>query len=838
MILDLNRSHWKLKGYWPYTPLFRISFETANDIQGVTDWFDATVPGGVQQDLVRAGLIEDYRYELNSLKCEWVEHRWWMYHTDFRTPKEFAGRRLSLVFKGLDYKSHIFLNGQKLAEHEGMFDAVTLNVTDKVCHEAENDLSVLFENVPWEIAQIGYTDRVRTQKSRFNYKWDFSTRLVNIGIWDDVLLKAAGSVSIGEKYIHTDVDGSEGLVRVACTLQGAAGDVCTVKSMLEYAGKPAATREEKLVLAEGTQGYDALLRVPSARLWYPNGAGEQPLYHLRIEVYQDGVLSDAADCDIGIRSLRYARNPGSGEDSLPYTLVVNGRPVYIKGMNLTSFDLMYGAVTEDVYERYLKLLKLCNVNLVRINGVGIIEKECFYDLCDRYGIMVWQDFIQSGSGIDSVPASDPQYMELLEKASVQAIRDKRNHASHAVWCGGNELSYRHTIPLGFEDPNVQKLAELVELHDPGKLFLPSTPSGPMFFNDAGKPGKNHDVHGNWKYEGVEAHYQKQNESSSLFHSEFGVDGMNALASLQKFMGESHVRVTNTTDDFVWRHHGELWDTLARDEELFGKFDSLGQFIKASQFIQAEGLRYIVEANRRRQPENSGSMVWQFNEPWPNVSCTCLVDYYSVPKMAYYWAANAYSPVHVSLRYGKLRYAPQEAFEASVYAHNDAGSLLLSVVWEILDVRGAVVQSGESKADADSGASRKITGIAVQLPPMPSGLFFVRLRLRNDGDAVISENLYVFSQTEQPIFSNLLHLTGGSLRVDKCGEGYRIKNEGEAVCLFVHGSERTGNRCIHVDGNYSSLFPGEERLFSVKAVDALNETAEADLNIDWDFLNSL
>ena len=125
---------------------------------------------------------------------------------------------------------------------------------------------------------------------------------------------------------------------------------------------------------------------------------------------------------------------------------------------------------------------------------------------------------------------------------------------------------------------------------------------------------NHDVHGNWKYEGIQEHYRKYNQSDSLFHSEFGVDGCSSVTSMERFMGPQHLKVTDMSENLIWRHHGEWWDTRVRDEGIFGKFENLDDFVKASQFIQAEGLRYIVESNRRRKFQNSGSIIWQFNEP--------------------------------------------------------------------------------------------------------------------------------------------------------------------------------------------------------------------------------
>ena len=120
-------------------------------------------------------MIDDPFFELNSVKCEWVENRWWMYKTSFNIDNGVQNKKLTLVFKGVDYKAHFYLNNEKLGEHEGMYEHVSFDITEKVKFEFENELTVLFENVPKEMGQIGHTSMTSTQKSRFNYKWDFST---------------------------------------------------------------------------------------------------------------------------------------------------------------------------------------------------------------------------------------------------------------------------------------------------------------------------------------------------------------------------------------------------------------------------------------------------------------------------------------------------------------------------------------------------------------------------------------------------------------------------------------------------------------------------------------
>ena len=253
------------------------------------------------------------------------------------------------------------------------------------------------------------------------------------------------------------------------------------------------------------------------------------------------------------------------------------------------------------------------------------------------GFLVWQEFIQSSSGIDNIPSQQPRFLELLAEAATHAVKTKRHHVSLTIWSGGNELTDKNGVPATYEDPNIAMLKRIVQEHDPQRLFLPTSASGPReFLSDTPEnKGRNHDVHGHWVYLGIEKHYKFYGASDSLLHSEFGVDGCSAVKSLKKFLSPANLKPCSMKENLVWRHHGEWWDVYDRQRELFGENIDLKTFALGSQWVQAEGLRFIVEANRRRQWRNSGSIIWQFNEPWPNVSCTSLVDYCFEPKMAYY-----------------------------------------------------------------------------------------------------------------------------------------------------------------------------------------------------------
>ncbi|MHB1151797.1 MAG: glycoside hydrolase family 2 protein [Eubacteriales bacterium] len=674
-------TNWTLTGYHPYTPAFGGMPVTAS--------VPAAVPGSVYDDLHRAGVIEDPYYAQNLLACEWVANRWWCYETDVTLNPEL-NRRLWLVLRGIDYRAHIYLNGKELGTHEGMYVPARFDITEAAVN-GENKIKVILEHAPDEMGQIGYTSQTHTQKARFTYKWDFSTRLVGMGLYDDVYIEETGCARIENVHVRYD-DG-----RLTCAVTSDAA--CTLEAFLSYNG-------EKIAFLTSEDGF-VRFDITEPQLWYPNGYGSQPLYDLNLVLKTDGCISDEREMKVGLRTLSYDRCMGAPESALPYAVSVNGRRIYIKGVNTTPLDCMYGIVGPERYEKFIKLAAEANVNLIRVWGGGIIEKEAFYDMCDRYGIMVWQEFIQSSSGIDNIPSKRPEFLALMVKTAEAAVLEKRNHVSLTYWSGGNELMDSRGVPSTFDDENIALLLEITSRLDPDRLMLPTSASGPVEGLDIANPDVNHDVHGPWKYGGTESHYHMYNVSASMLHSEFGVDGMSNMSSIIKALPPEHLHVDTVKNNLMWRFHGEWWDTYEyRDRQIFGEFapDQLEEFILCSQYMQAEGIRYALEANRRRDigqyktgaadaslRENCGSIVWQWGEPWRNVSCTCIVDYDNKPKAAYYAFREAMKSEHVSLRYDKLIWKRGETFSGKLFVHSDSGThQIADASARILDAEGTVL----------------------------------------------------------------------------------------------------------------------------------------------------
>ncbi len=720
-------NNWTVSGAWPYTPIREKSMETGHQFIGVTGVIPAQVPGSIYQDLQNAGLIKDPYFELNSLDCEWVSNRWWVYNTAFTLPETLKNQRVFLNFAGINYKCRIFLNGEQVATHENMYTPCRIDISAMAKFDGENALQVILEHAPDEMSQIGHTSLTTTQKARFSYKWDFCTRLVDMGLWDKVTVEHDLGVRITSTANHWD-EKTKTLI-VAAEIDGAG----EVEGVLSFAGK-----EIFCAKAEAENG-TAMLAFPVEKpeLWFPNGYGTQPLYDLKLTLKNEQGISDEKELRVGLKTVEYVRADGAIDSALPYCPVFNGVRIYIKGVNMTPLDHKMGIVTKEQYRHILMLAKEAHVNLIRVWGGGIIEKEEFYDLCDEMGLMVWQEFIQSSSGVDNIPSELPEFMEKLADTANWAVKTRRPHASLTFWSGGNELMWADGTPVDFTNKNIAMLKGIVNRLDPDRLMLPTSASGPTEWRDDEHIENNQDIHGPWKYAGIQGHYEMYNTSAIQLHSEFGCDGMSNPDAIRSVFAPENRTVVTMDNSLVWRHHGEWWDTYKdRDLELFGETPDLDLYCLISQFMQAEGIRYAIEANRRRAFRNVGSIVWQLNEPWPNVSCTCMVDFYGEPKLAYHFYAEAEKPLHVSMAYDSLAWKTGETFSGRVFVHDDLQEGFDKAKVSVKDESGKVIFEKEMAKAEDFTCT------------VPEGkAFTVTLSLLKAGKTV-DENRYLFLIPEE------------------------------------------------------------------------------------------
>lgn len=812
MDISLNGSDWKLKHYnigeargkQPFNPGFDTSW-----------WIDATVPGVVQKDLQRAGRIPDPYVDLNAQQIEWVPDRDWVYAKTFTVPATVKGRKVRLHFEGIDYSADVYLNGTHLGRSENMFIPADFDVTDVLNYEGENRVVVILDPAPAEIGQIGRTSQVRSYKTRMSYGWDFAVRLIPLGLWDDVKLIVTGDAYIADSWAHTELsDGLESAnVMMRTKVRADKRQSVTVQTRISFEGAEVASRNTS-VAASGLTEITQPFTIENPKLWWPNGHGDPNLYLAEVVVLSDdGDELDRREFHFGFKRVRLLPNPGVLEDLLPWNFEVNGKRIYLKGWNWVPADSMYGTVTQDRYERLIGLAKDANVNLLRVWGGGLIEKTAFYEICDRLGIMVWQEFILSSSGIDNDPSTDPAYLNMIRRAAEKIIPRRRNHACHAVWCGGNELTW-----TGAEDAAMRTMHEAVTMLDPQKIYVPTSPMRTFAEDEA----KCIDIHGDWQYFGCDRHYEICNARLAAFHSEFGAEGAANIETIREVVKDCGLMPVSRKNE-LWTYRGDWWVNTEVLEGIFGPLTDIETFVAMSQFIQWEGLRYVVEQNRRRKFESGGTIPWQFNEPWPNLTCTNAVDYFLRPKPAYYAVQSAYEPVHVSASYCKLGWKPGEQFRAELWANNSGSAQGCTLRWSLLGIDGTVLASGEKALDLAENSASKVDDVVWQVGD--AGIFVLEARLVGPDGADLSKNSYVFSAHPEPVFAPMLSMPSTTLAVEQgqgtpVGDGrieipVTVRNTGSTIAFFVRLFADDPD--VYYGRNYLVLAPGDSETVRVTCV---------------------
>jgi len=844
MDISLNGSDWKVKyftigearGKQPFNPDYDISW-----------WMDATVPGVVQSDLLRAGRIPDPYVDMNARLIEWVPNRDWVYAKSFTVPPTVKGRTVRLHFEGIDYYADVYLNGKHLGCSENMFIPMDFDVTDTLNYEGENRVVVIFDPAPAEVPQIGHTSQVRTYKTRMSYGWDFAVRLIPVGLWDDVKLIVTGDAHIADSWAHTELseDFRSANLTMRTKVQADEPRTVTVQTRVFF-GDTLVSSQSTPVNASGLTEVTQPFTIKNPQLWWPNGHGDPNLYRAEVVVLSDGDELDRREFDFGFKRVRLIPNPCLAEDLLPWNFEVNGKRIYLKGWNWVPQDSMYGSspIVEEGRERspsrsadggvhprngtatvpyppqrlatLIRLAKEANVNLLRVWGGGLIEKEAFYDICDHNGIMVWQEFILSSSGLDNDPPTDPAYLELLRRSAENIIPRRRNHACHAVWCGGNELTW-----TGAEDAAMRTMHEAVSILDPGKIYVPTSP---MRTFKEGEPLEI-DIHGDWQYHGTDRHYEINNARRSAFHSEFGCEGAANIETIRQVVKHAELMPISNRNE-LWTFRGEWWINTHVLEGIFGPLTDIESFVRMSQFIQLEGLRYAVEQNRRRKYASGGTIPWQFNEPWPNLSCTNAVDYFLRPKPAYYAVKAAYEPVHVSAKYDRLGWKPGEEFRAELWANNSGPALGCTLVWTIISAEGDGFLSGEKTLDLAENSAFRAEDVAWRIEAGFERLFVLEARLIGPDCAELSRNSYLMSANPVPIFDRLLALPATTIQVEHGKaverEGHTevpltVRNTGGNYAFFVQISADSPGWDTCFSRNYLLIAPGDSETVIVKCI---------------------
>ena len=661
--------NWKLADFAPGEGVPQGAFEEGYD-DG--QWVDIPVPGDVHRALMAAGRIKDPFYDRNELECAWVEDREWWYRLRFDGPSEplKPDERLTLVFHGLDTFVTLWLNGEKLGQHQNMFREAVFDVTRRLRIGQPNTLALCFDRARDHVdTASGFQswgrapDRVFMRKAQFGFGWDWGPRLPTIGIWRPVELRRERCAAIQGVHFYTvelDRAADKALVAVQVKVQRFATDQpLTVHIRL------GATTERTLVLAGDQSSAKTYLEIDHPRLWWTHDLGEPALYDLQVTCHQDGIELAQHQSQVGIRTLKLDQSPDPDEpDTRFFRFVLNGAPIFAKGADWIPADSFVGAIPPERYEMLLTAARDANMNMLRVWGGGIYEHDVFYTLCDRLGLLIWHDFMFACA---EYPEYDPTFVAEVEAEARYQVRRLRSHPCMALWCGNNENQWIHDtivwskpgdpVPGSFYYNQIlpQAVAEL----DGQTPYWPGSPYGGNDHNSM-EDGDRHNWH---VWHGGKS--RRFGEKPQTDHSPEGVSFRHYAEDMGRFISEFGMHAApvyetlrrNIPADQLY-HHSPSMDHHNKDDPknkgdnlmqtVTGLPTDLNEYIDFSMIAQAEGLKFGIEHFRRRKPHCSGSLFWQLNDCWPVLSWSVL-DYYGFGKAGYFYAKRAYAPVLASFK---------------------------------------------------------------------------------------------------------------------------------------------------------------------------------------------
>ncbi|MDQ3590476.1 MAG: glycoside hydrolase family 2 protein [Actinomycetota bacterium] len=786
-------------------------------------WIDVPVPGDVHRALMAAGHLEDPFYDRNEKKCAWMEEREWWYRLSFDGPPEPPGpdERLLLIFHGLDTFATIWLNGEELGRHRNMFREAVFDVGGRVRPGEPNTLALCFER-PLDHAGEPVPDqwgrnpeRVAMRKAQFGFGWDWGPRLPTIGIWRPVELRRERRAAIRGVHFSTleiESTGKQAVVAVHIEAERFATDG-PLNSTITLASDGRRVAEHDFAL-DGDGSFlssTAYLVVDEPRLWWTHDLGEPALCDLRVTLGQDGMELARHAMNVGIRTIALDQSPDPAERGTRFfRFVLNWVPIFARGADWIPADSFVGAIPEERYEKLLGAARDANMNMLRVWGGGIYEHECFYDLCDRLGLLVWQDFMFACA---AYPERPPEFVAEVEGEARYQVRRLRSRPCLALWCGNNENQWIHDRVHWQEPANEvpgalyyhEILPRVVEELDGKTPYWPGSPFGGNDHNSR-EEGNVHNWevwHGNFPRRFGEeprqestpetVSYSRYAEDTGRFISEFGMHASPVYETLRRAIPKEQLHYHSPSMD----HHNKD-DPKNKGDNLMlavtGLPKDLDEYVDFSMIAQAEGLKFGIEHFRRRKPHCSGTLFWQLNDCWPCLSWSVL-DYYGFGKAGYYYVRRAYAPILGSFKV-------LEDGSVELWITNDTlsrvqdnvtvrlGTFAGEPLWEeTLHVRVAANSSRPirrwEKSRVGGGADRYLSVRSTGDLFPPNRTFF----------APIKDLRRVPVEPEAAITPG----AGGELRVDLQTAGY---------AYFVRLS--VPDEAAHLSDNYFDLEPGARR----------------------------
>ncbi|MEY2849228.1 MAG: hypothetical protein RI885_1895 [Actinomycetota bacterium] len=785
----------------------------------------AIVPGCVHLDLRAAAVIPDPYLDRNEEALSWIGDGTWRYETSFTlTSDDLAGHdHHELAFEGLDTIAEVRLNDVEIARTANMHRRYDVDVTG-VVREGANLLQVTFLPVREYTAQVreevgefpaSYDQPFNyVRKMASNFGWDWGPVLVTAGIWKAVSLRSWSTARFAEvrpQLTFTEADGTRlGRVDVDVELSG---DADAEVDGAEVVDARIADLEvevsiggvvHSVTVPAGHPVPTITVEVPDVELWWPREWGDQRRYDLAVTLRRGSTVLDRRNDRVGFRSI--VLNRRADDEGESFELEVNGRPLFVRGVNWIPDDCFVAGIDRIRYETRLAQTAAANVNLVRVWGGGIYEKREFYDVCDEMGLLVWQDFAFACAAYAEV---EPLRSEIVAEARDNVVR-LMPHPSLVVWNGVNESIWGHA-DWGWQEVLGERpwglgyyldvLPGVVREVDPSRVYWPGSPY-------SGSP----DIHPNDPSYGTMHQWDVWNQLDYTayagyrprFVAEFGFQGPPNWSTLERAISERPLRYDS--DTFLAHQKAEdgnrkLADGMAPHLPAPRGRDSAEQMADwhyLTQVNQARAVEFGIRHLRALDPVCRGSIVWQINDCWP-VTSWAAIDGDGRLKPLWYALRRSYAPVLVTVDATTRDAVGVAISNESLRAVSD----MLRV--ERLHVDGTVLAQTSLQVTVESGSTTWV-GLETEVA-QPASPADELLRVRFDG----TSDIRFFTEVKDAALPPARFTAG----TERTRAGLVLTVTAETVLRdLVIAADRIDADAV-VDDQLITLLPGEHHRFSIE-----------------------
>lgn len=789
-----------------------------------TGWLPARVPGTVLTTLLENHMYPAPEFGLNNNLIPDIHEVGNDFYTYWFT-RQFTinnlpeGRNVWLNFRGINYKAEIFLNGKRINRntHEGMFLRKTFNITPYLRTDAPNVLAVLVYppthagNPNGGQGGDGQIARNNTMQYTPGWDWIQPVRDRNTGIWDEVSITTTGPVCLSSPYVVTKVPGvrdpetktqREAFVNTSVELENTGSTSLKGLLVCETNGTRLTQPVTLSPFEKKTVSLNPLA-VKNPRLWWPNGIGEQPLYDMNLSFEIGNQVSDRERLRYGIREITSDKCPDNGGRRF----FVNGQKIYVTGGNYINSDWLL-RLSPERYRDEVRFHAEMNLRMIRVWGGALVERPEFYNACDEFGILVFQDLW--GSGDCNGAWEDPTKMDSRERrweypdnhdlfiASVEdQVKMIRNHPSLCFWCGANEWPLAKDI-----DQCLRK--EVFPRLDPERLFVSFSTDTLFTRNYLGDNGD-----GPYGIQEPEWFFSFR---SHPFNPEAGSVGSPEVESMREMMTEQDLAGfprKGFTRNYTWRYHKDLGygDHLER----YGEVKDIETYCKYAQVVNYDQYRSFMEGWASHMWDwYTGILIWKTQNPWTSLRGQ-MYDWSLDVNASLYGTRKGCEPLHayynpVTRKAGLLN--------TTLKDYTD-----LSIVARIYNLEGKLLWEKETRASSKANTVQELLDIPV--PEGIKGAYFLRLALNAD-----VPNIYWLT-TEPKDYTSLSQLPKSrpdiKTEIKKEGSNFvgTVRLSADSRISFFNRikvfDRETGKRIlpVHYSDNYITLMPGDQQEISLE-----------------------